>query len=41
MRMATVNTELANAKALHLQLMEVAFSSEADASKARTDLQNF
>lgn len=39
-RMAALNTELADAKALHLQIVEVATRSTADANKARADSQN-
>lgn len=38
--MATIEKELASAKALHLLLVEVAIPSEADAIEARTDSQD-
>lgn len=39
-RVATIETEIANAKASHSRLVEVATRAEAEADKARIDLQN-
>lgn len=40
-RVATLETELVDAKTLHLRLVQVATRSEADFNKARTDLRHF
>lgn len=39
-RVATLETELTTAKALHSRLLEVSTRSEADANKTRTNLQD-